>query len=181
MFENVSLIIFNYDRAVEQYLPFAIQASFGMGLDEARSITGAARIFHPYGSLGELPWDGQSGVAYGSEEMNRLPIISRQIRTFTEQVEDKASLAQIKDAVGSAERLVFIGFGYHSQNLELIYSTDKQATNIWATAYEMSSGNQGAVRERLLRFLQSPPILEPIISGNTCKDFLQNYEMALTR
>src|SRR5262249_911856 len=42
------------------------------------------------------------------------------IRTFTEQIEDVTVLGEIREAFESAHLVIFLGFGFHQQNLELL-------------------------------------------------------------
>ena len=176
IFENVSFVIFNYDRTVEQYLPFALQGSFGFTLEEARAIVAGADFHHPYGSLGLLPWQGGQ-VPYGSESAN-LSTIADGLQTFTEQVIDKEGLALLKAAVSLAEHIVFLGFGYHQQNLDLLVSDQISATRIWGTSHKLPPPAVSAVLERLSPF--SRMASQVIMDENTCATLLSYYEMPLT-
>jgi hypothetical protein len=69
--DDLSIIRFNYDRSIEHFLPWAMVMAFGMELKEAQAIVAAKlRIIHPYGTIGQLPW--QKGEAadcdWGTEQ-----------------------------------------------------------------------------------------------------------------
>lgn len=178
IFESVSFVIFNYDRTVEQYLPFVLAGSFGFPLEEARAIVRRVDFHHPYGSLGLLPWQGGQ-ITYGSENAS-LPTIASGIQTFTEQVTDHQSLGRLRTSVSGAERLIFLGFGYHQQNLDLLLSNLKSVTRIWGTSHNLPGPAHSAVQERLRPFYQEPSPRPAILDSNTCAHFLGRYEMELT-
>jgi len=86
LFDNISIITFNYDRCIEHFLYHAIQNYFAFN-DIARLMP-KLRIFHPYGVVGPLPWQDPRSVSFGGVGRNRNWIdIANEIRTFTERVE----------------------------------------------------------------------------------------------
>ena len=67
-FSAMSLIVFNYDRSIEHYLFHALRNYYNINDKRAAELIGRIQIFHPYGSVGELPWQNTSEhVAYGAE------------------------------------------------------------------------------------------------------------------
>lgn len=122
-FSAISLIVFNYDRCIEQYLFHALRNYYKMGEQRAAELIGRIRIFHPYGSVGELPWQNPSEhVAYGAEpSTEQLLELKDGIKTFTEGTDpDSSDLARIRAALGFAPRVLFLGFAYHQLNLALL-------------------------------------------------------------
>ncbi|HEV2559327.1 MAG TPA: hypothetical protein VGU45_11925 [Microvirga sp.] len=123
VFENVAIVTFNYDRCIEHYLYHALQNYYGIGASEAASLMETLRIYHPYGVAGRLPWqaEGQPGVAFGDEGYAQTLLhLSKQIKTFTERVEEERFLDAIRSEVAQAETLIFLGFAYAEQNMELL-------------------------------------------------------------
>ena len=59
LFENVSFIVFNYDRCIEHFFLHAIQAVYGLRRDDAYEVLKTLDIVHPYGTLSDLPFGGQ--------------------------------------------------------------------------------------------------------------------------
>ena len=129
VFDNVSIITFNYDRCIEHFLYHAIQNYFGFN-DMARLMQ-KLKIFHPYGVVGPLPWQAPRTVSFGGDARNRNLIdIANEIRTFTERVEgNDPALASIRQQMQEAETVVFLGFGYHSLNMELLASKKRVASD----------------------------------------------------
>jgi hypothetical protein len=61
LFSNVTVIDFNYDRVLPQYLYWALQRNLEISQDQAAQCVNSLKILHPYyGSLGLLEW--QSGT-----------------------------------------------------------------------------------------------------------------------
>lgn len=119
---SITLIIFNYDRCVEHFIYHALQNYYKISKDLARELVSKIDIFHPYGSLGELPWMNNQGIEFGANthHTNLLSIIKK-INTFTESTDPKSSqIVKIRQAVAKSQILLFIGFAYHKQNLKLI-------------------------------------------------------------
>ena len=67
-FLSIALIVFNYDRCIEQYLYHSIQNYYGLSADSAASLVNAMEIYHPYGMVGSLPWGaGPTYMEFGGE------------------------------------------------------------------------------------------------------------------
>jgi len=81
IFDNVSFIVFNYDRCLEYFLLHALQYLFGIPEEEASSIVDNLTIIHPFGDIGPL-----RTVAFGApdnlDDIQFIPI-SRAIQTYT--------------------------------------------------------------------------------------------------
>ncbi|WP_439477818.1 hypothetical protein [Brevundimonas sp.] len=121
MFSNLTFICFNYDRIIEQIAYHQIRnATNDEG--ETRAALSQLRVLHPYGSLGNIPWQGGSNVVEfgrGHDEYGAILMASKSIRTFTETVESKLG-QEINVAINNAEQVCFNGFGYIRQNMTLL-------------------------------------------------------------
>ena len=121
---QVAIITFNHDRCVEHYLHGALQNYYGMTPDRATEAIANLRVFHPYGSVGSLPWQRQSGsIGYGAEVGARTLIDSAQkIKTFTEGIDPATSeIESIRSTLSQATRVVFLGFAFHRLNVSLLF------------------------------------------------------------
>lgn len=80
IFDNVSIITFNYDRSIEQYVPYALMRAYGMPYKDAIQIADSVSIVHPYGSVGTLDREiSRGGVSFGGVENADLVEISKNI------------------------------------------------------------------------------------------------------
>lgn len=76
VFDNVSIITFNYDRCIERFLAQALADYYQLTLEQGESLVAQKlRIYHPYGQVGPLPWQDLSrGVEFGSLGADLLPL-----------------------------------------------------------------------------------------------------------
>lgn len=109
-----------------------------------------------YGDLGRYIHDSGSsdfGVPEGSIFLNahyQLPPIAERIRIFTEQNNSEV-VAQIEAAVNSASLLMFLGFGFERQNMEL-FPRATPASNmktVMGTVYGLSESDINSVNADL--------------------------------
>lgn len=150
IFNNITIINFNYDRIIEHYLPYAIANYYGLSPAEIREVMPLLPIFRPYGKAGTLPWEGKEGpVPFGHCSAHDIEVAAGQILTFTEQVENQNLVSGIKNAIKEADRIVFIGFGYHRQNLAMLSSPSGQHVEIRGTSFGMSDSDTISVSNEL--------------------------------
>jgi hypothetical protein len=136
-------------------------------------------ITHPYGQVGKLPWQCAAigrGIEFGERlHGEALLNVSDEIKTFTEQAHDEAEKQHWQKLIQECEQLVFLGFGFHRQNIELL-SLSSGPTNtpeIYATTYKTSGADQDVFRKRLYKLTANP---EPdfMYSGNLQIEFANN-------
>jgi hypothetical protein len=152
-FANVTLINFNYDRTVEQYLYWALQQYGRVSAGESANAVTSLKQIRPYGSIGNLPWQENPGPPFGgSERGGNLFSVAKSIRTYTEQ-QYEGTDQKIDQALDSARLAIFLGFGYHLQNMRLLKPvTGKTYPNIHtviATAMGVPEEDRGTLEELL--------------------------------
>lgn len=186
-FSAISLIVFNCDRCIEQYLFHALRNYYKINEHRAAELIGRIRIFHPYGSVGELPWQNPSEhVAYGAEPTaEQLLTLKDGIKTFTEGTDpDSSDLALIRAALGFAPRVLFLGFAYHQLNLALLAS---QTTNpeggsrrIIGTALGLSVADCSEIKLELSESFSCPPEQIQLRNDLTAAGVFGEYTRALS-
>jgi len=133
LFDNISFIVFNYDRCVEYFLLNAISTLYSVNRIRAIELVKKLKIYHPYGSVGKIKGltinnDGLV-VDFGEScDSTKLLQVSKQVKTFTEQVEDKTEIESIRQLVLEVETIVFLGFSFQQQNMDLL--APNQPSNI---------------------------------------------------
>lgn len=55
VFENVSFIVFNYDRCIEHFLVYATANYYRITIENAQQLVSKLTLLHPYGVVGRLP------------------------------------------------------------------------------------------------------------------------------
>lgn len=171
---HLSIITFNYDRSLEAYLHEALIARFQMSTDEASSILSQVPIVHVHGSLGNYP-----DIPYVSNcEADELLAISRQIQIIHEVPDPKDGFCnrefeQANELLNQAERIYFLGFGFHPDNIRRFRFFTPENTfgrEIYATTRGM-----GAVEVAdLVARLQPLGFNPAAFNGNTCSNFFSH-------
>lgn len=186
IFDNLEIINFNYDRCLEQYLPHSLANYYGMKPHEIREILPALRVHRPYGIAGRLPWqDGDApAVKFGGGTPQELALAAQQVRTFTEQVEEGDALRDIRRAIANADRIVFLGFAFHRQNVELLSSKAMDHAEVVATAMSISKSDKAVIAQELATALElEGPFAEQQrvdLADFSCATFFQEYWRTLT-
>lgn len=176
-FRLITLIIFNYDRCIEHYLFHAISNYFELSdRKEVVDIIDCLNIYHPYGSVGS-PYS----VGYGSRALtpSQLLATAEQIKTYTEGVDPKSSdIVAIREKVAETDRLAFLGFAFHDQNIDLIMPTNHTKNPAcFATVRGMSDYNAGKISEILRGRLNCHPA--PAMTDKPCAEFFSEFSMGL--
>ncbi len=157
IFNRVSFIVFNYDRCVEHYLEQSLRGHYGLGDAEVYSVLKTLRVFHPYGTVASLPWqDNVHGLSFGfPTNRPNLLMMAKQIKTFTERVEDTDALLAMKREVAEATVLVFLGFSYHELNLRILDpGRECAARDVFGTAFKISDHNVEEIKDELRPILR---------------------------
>ncbi|WP_157700425.1 hypothetical protein [Rhizobium etli] len=156
IFDNVAFVTFNYDRCIEHFVSHWLENYFRISADQAQNLTKKLKVFHPYGQVGRLAWQGGgNSVGYGTELSSRtLPQIANQIRTFTERVDDDAMLDEMRGYIANAEQIIYLGFSYGQMNMELLtIPTCSVHKSVFGTVLNMSHPNINAAQNRVLQSL----------------------------
>jgi len=191
LFDNICVIDFNYDRVLEIFLIISISSTFKISIDQATSAVGKLKMYHPYGYLGR-PTGGASGekTEFGADtdDAPSLWKISQRIRTYTEQIIDDDIINNIRFHVDNAQLIVFLGFAYHKQNLQILFSNDAPRPtvfppNVYGTAIGISSSDQDWIKASL-----SPWIVRGGSSGGivlrsdlTCVQLFAEYGLTFSQ
>jgi len=119
---SIALIVFNYDRCIEHFLYHSLQNYYGLKADEADKLVNDIEIYHPYGVVGALPWQGGHSVGFGAKlQPKELLNSADKIKTFTEGTDPQSSeILAIRKNVINTDRVVFLGFAYHKLNMKLL-------------------------------------------------------------
>jgi hypothetical protein len=185
IFDNLKIVNFNYDRCLEHYLPISLASYYGVKPDAVREIMQGLIIHRPYGVAGRLPWqEGHApSVRFGEGSPQQLADVAQQIRTFTERVEEGEELAAMRATIADADRVVFLGFAFHRQNVKLLAQRTQGHSEIVATAYQISQSDKSVIEDELGKAFEHDFMIKDQrirLADMTCAQFFKEYWRTLT-
>lgn len=184
---SVAVITFNYDRCFEHYLFNAIQNYYGVNAAVAAEVLQNLEVHHPYGMVGSLPWmRRQTSVDFGGDlHVAELATVAQQLRTFTEGTDPAVSdIEQIRNTIGNARRLVFLGFAFHRLNMDLLFgpsaSQEKTTSGVFGTALGISPSDCNVILGELSAKTGLPDGSIQLRNELTCAKLVQEYWRSLS-
>ncbi len=115
----VQILTFNYDRSLEHFLTSSLAATHGVPLTKAWEELQHIPIVHLYGDLGAYTPDGRSGRRYVTEiTPSAVQICGDSLKIVHEDVTDDAEFEQARSILAETERVIFLGFAFHTANVE---------------------------------------------------------------
>jgi hypothetical protein len=156
-FDNITFINFNYDRCIEHYLFWSLQR-IGIEQAEAEQVVSNLKMIRPYGGLGTSLPNARGGIPFGYNGTTDPFAMMDRIRTYTESAIHDGEL--LGDILHRAELVLFLGFGFHAQNLKLLQLDHPRSPYVMATVKKIHPANLDDLRLALHRTLRLPP--EPI-------------------
>ena len=154
---RVRVVTFNYDRTLEHYLFNSIQSYYGSSPERAAEILSHLTVLHPYGQVGNLPWQNCGvEVPFGGDmHSSELIQISKGLRPFTEGTsEQESQIEHIRQSIFEADILTFLGFAYHELNIQLLFGPLRDiplrhSKQVFGTAMGLSESNKKAIAAEL--------------------------------
>lgn len=167
---DLSIITYNYDRSVETFFYTALKYTYHRSDEETLAVVSKIPIVHLHGTLGKLQWqDSASRSPYTPEiTPEKLRAGVANIKIIHEEPTDRDSeFRQAKSLLASAERVMFIGFGYDRTNLARLDIPKMGPRHALGSCVGMSAAEKkraAKYTEDRLHFLE----------GN-CLDFMKDY------
>ena len=186
---GMAALVLSYGRASieseiprdQHYLYYTIMELYRSNEQDAAEIMSAIQILRPYGQVGSLDWEkqGKLKVGFGVKDYGAIETLADEIKTFNEQIEDKDLIRNIHGAINAAQRIVFLGFHFHKQNMELMMVTDDaQAIRpaVIATVLGRSPPDQEMIKQRITNMTgakRPPKSIETFADG--CRGLFRNF------
>ena len=186
LFNNVSFIIFNYDRCVEHFLFNAVQNYFGIEPSEVATLMQALPIIHPYGFVGELPWQAdKNSIPFGGAiRAGDLLSHAGKIKTYSERIEDAGAMTTLHQLLTDAEIIVFLGFAFHDENMNLMTSSAPNSLrHVFGTARGISDSDCEVIRGQIKAVFHKPAGSFPIQLRQdlNCHKIFDEYSRTLSQ
>jgi hypothetical protein len=182
-FQSISLIIFNYDRCIEHFMYHALQNYYRVSTDEATELIGCINIYHPYGSVGSLPWLTSNDTIEFGADINKVQLLqlSKKIKTFAEGTDPSSSdILAIKKHMEQANRLVFMGFAFHKLNMQLIATEKNRDSQLkcYATTLNISKSDEEVIREQISTLYHNA-LIDTRMANMKCAEFFSEFWRSL--
>lgn len=181
---SVAFVIFNYDRCIEHFLFHALWILHKLDPSEAAELLRDVNFYHPYGSVGRLPWQTQEGAVDFGDLLSarRLLTSAKQIKTFTEGTDPESSeIRAIQEVVVSSEKVLFLGFAFHKQNMKLISPSFPNTGSrkwTWGTAFGLSKSDCSYIKSEINRMRGSQRT--EIRNDLKCADIFSEYTRGIS-
>jgi hypothetical protein len=117
---RVTFVTFNYDRSLEHFFHSALKARYGKSSEEVAAVLKKIEIIRVHGQLGFLPWQAKEATrGYNNRRTTReIEIAANGINIISdENVGNSTEFENAKSAICVAERIAFLGFGFHELNM----------------------------------------------------------------
>jgi hypothetical protein len=181
--DELTIICFNYDRSIEHFMPHALVMAYGMPLKDAQTLVGAKlNVIHPYGTVGRLPW--QQGdlpdAEWGTEQPWNVQNLAMQLRTTSEVQRDQNTLRRIRAAVSGAKRIVFLGFGFQPENVDMLidYSLSHEP-EVLAAIPDLSRLLQDMIMRMLRRKTGTERDDTILLLNQKCYELMRDFSLLL--
>jgi hypothetical protein len=163
-------VTFNYDRSLQFYLLRAFQNALALDHAEAVKVLKRIEFVHVYGAVGALPVGSAPGIPFG--HTNSCFMASQSIGLVTPRTLEP-SQARAQELLGAARRIIFLGFGFWKENLDVLCPGPTTNNPIWdgkhvfASCYKLWRSTQNQSNGRF-KFRGSPPQdVRPLINWGT--------------
>lgn len=184
---RITFVVFNYDRCVEHFLFHGLQNYYGIDESRAAEALRALKVFHPYGTVGALPWSGgRPAIAFGdTPSPHQLLDLAAQLKTFTEGTDPASSEIQsLRNSLKDSNVVLFLGFAYHRMNLELLKADvphpDPSRVRYFGTAKGMSNSDCDLIRIDLTALASVNHAAVTLRNDLTCGKFFREYWRSLS-
>lgn len=186
--DSVVFIVFNYDRCFEHFLYNALKTVYRMSDQELTELLRGLEIYHPYGSVGTLPWLKQDdAIEFGYDpNAQELLTLADRIKTFAEGTDEKSDdIVAIRWYMSTSRKLVFLGFAFHRLNLDFLLpegpSRRRQIPRkVFATAVGLSDSDVSVILGKLASRLEETGGQFHFRNTLTCSKLFHEFSQMLS-
>lgn len=127
---RLTVITFNYERSLEHYLWLAFMRAFDLSPRDARLMLEKIEFIHVYGDLGPLLMDGEAKNPVPFGDLGQVFVAGERLKLAGMRAESDIQ-NKIRTAVADARRLIFLGFGFWRENLEIMTVIQQTPRFVW--------------------------------------------------
>lgn len=174
---RLSILTFNYDRSIEEYLFTALKFSYNRDDEATKEVLRRIPIVHLHGQLGVHPAmsdDPSISRGYGSNP-DDFEKAAEGIKIISDVDPDDDDFRLAHDLLSKAERVCFLGFGYNEMNITRLKLTAQSNRTFFGTTYKLGDGQIEDARRLLPDEYQGSIRLGP--PGHDCYQFLTHVSV----
>jgi hypothetical protein len=148
--------------------------------NEAAEVMESLVVLRPYGSLGPL-FAGDGPTTSFAPSLDLTEKLSKRIRVYTEDAAADHDIDRIREVMMDSRQIVFLGFGFHKQNMELLTVSERRGEQkIYATTFSEPEPARATIRDRLVASTKAMSAnIETTETTVDCKEFFRQYAMLL--
>jgi hypothetical protein len=140
---QLSIITYNYDRSLEQFLFDALQSSFNLSSEKAAAALNKIPFVHVHGSFGDLSGVGPDPRPYQADKSELFRATAR-MHIVSDDIASSGVLKKCDELLRQATHVVFLGFGYDRVNLERLDLGRFREATYWGTVYGLTTSEVDA-------------------------------------
>jgi hypothetical protein len=141
---KLTFVTFNYDRSLEYFLTTGLQHTHGLDWPTAANVMNGTPIIHLHGQLAALDHPMNGGRLYDTAlSSGSIRRAADGIQIISEADPTTEAFVRARTAIASAERIMFLGFGFGTENLRRILTPAIAPVVVHGTAFGISSRVQG--------------------------------------
>jgi len=183
----ISFVTFNYDRSLEHFLLNALMSRYGAGENTIGPMLKGIPIIHVHGDLGPLPFQTwrpseRRPYTYDPENVN-LSVAAAGIKIIYGADANSEAFIRARERLESAERIYFLGFGYHPTNMERLgfvkgkeFLPHGRRPTIRGTGYHVSPANKVVLSKRHPNLTLGDPNHRITEFLDNCQHFLEDID-----
>ena len=181
---KLSILTYNYDRSLEQFLLTALRNSYQdkkAEYDQCWEQLSKIPIIHLHGSLGEFPHSDPDQLshlerAYEPHLTCRdLNVCAEKIRVISENALDQPQFKQAHSLLRSADVICFLGFGWDRTNLDRLQMNTHENWKVDRKRYGTSYNKGEAEQDWIRTYFGSVGEIELGNRGQRIDDFLGDF------
>jgi hypothetical protein len=145
--DRIQIVTFNYDRSLERYMWNALRYTYGLQEGLAFDLMESLKIYHVYGSLGNLR-KGDRGpiVGWGATTAQQVIDAAQQLHLVRPLSEGLPS--ETREFIRSSDVVCFLGFGFWKENFELVAKCVGPDTAIYSSGRGLTNRLRDEVSSR---------------------------------
>ncbi|HEU5068838.1 MAG TPA: hypothetical protein VFV96_00305 [Verrucomicrobiae bacterium] len=117
--KRVRVVTFNYDRTFECYFCGVIANNLRVSRSKAAEWLTEEFVVHPHGTLGKYKGEHLHWMSMERpDQYERIKLASKSIVVISEANTKTAAFSAARSLLKASDNFVFLGFGYHSKNME---------------------------------------------------------------